>query len=61
MGFEIKHLDPVVVYVADIDRAIRFYADVLGCKVERKVESIGTMLSGAGGRYPRALCGRSVL
>ena len=46
--FAIKDLDHVVLTVADMDRAIRFYEDVLGCKVERRVESIGLVQLRAG-------------
>ena len=31
MIFAIKGLDHVVLRVADLDRAIRFYCEVLGC------------------------------
>ncbi len=40
MSFAIKGLDHVVLRVADLDRAIRFYCEVLGCTEERRVESI---------------------
>lgn len=40
MTFAIKNLDHVVVRVADLDRALRFYVDVLGCREERRVERI---------------------
>lgn len=46
--FKIKDLDHVVLRVADMDRAIRFYEDVLGCKVERRLESIGLVQLRAG-------------
>ena len=46
--FSIKDLDHVVLKVTDMDRAIRFYEDVLGCKVERTVESIGLVQLRAG-------------
>ncbi|MCA8926703.1 MAG: VOC family protein [Alphaproteobacteria bacterium] len=46
--FAIKALDHVVLRVADIDRAIRFYCDVLGCREERRVESIGLVQLRAG-------------
>jgi len=41
MTFAIKGLDHVVLRVTDLDRAIGFYRDVLGCQEERSVESIG--------------------
>lgn len=48
MTFAIKQLDHVVLRVADMDRALRFYVEVLGCTVERKVESIGLVQLRAG-------------
>jgi len=41
MTFEIKGIDHVVLRVADIDRALGFYCDALGCIVERRLEDIG--------------------
>ena len=40
MAFSIKHLDHVVLCVSDMDRALRFYCDVLGCAEERRVDAI---------------------
>ena len=37
----IREIDHVVLRVADLDRALAFYRDVLGCSVERIVESLG--------------------
>ena len=48
MAFRIKHLDHVVLYVADLDRAIRFYCDVLGCTLERRVTTIDLVQLRAG-------------
>jgi catechol 2,3-dioxygenase-like lactoylglutathione lyase family enzyme len=48
MDFAIKGLDHVVLRVADMDRAIAFYRDVLGCREERRVESIGLVQLRAG-------------
>ncbi|MGI9385327.1 MAG: VOC family protein [Methyloligellaceae bacterium] len=48
MTFSIKHLDHVVVCVADLDRAIRFYCDGLGCTEERRVDSINLVQLRAG-------------
>ncbi len=39
MIFSIKNIDHVVLNVSNLERAIRFYCDVLGCTVERRVES----------------------
>jgi len=41
-------LDHVVLRVADMDRAIAFYGEVLGCPVERRLESIGLVQLRAG-------------
>lgn len=38
----------MVLRVADTRRAIQFYCDVLGCSVERRVESIGLVQLRAG-------------
>ena len=48
MIFAIKGLDHVVLRVADLDRAIRFYCEVLGCHEERRVESIDLVQLRAG-------------
>ena len=39
--FHIKHLDHLVLRVADLQAAMRFYIDVLGCSVEKMQEAIG--------------------
>ena len=44
----IKGLDHVVLRVADIDRAIQFYGEVLGCPVERRLPEIGLVQLRAG-------------
>jgi glyoxylase I family protein len=41
-------LDHVVLRVADMDRSIAFYGTVLGCPVERRLESIGLVQLRAG-------------
>jgi len=48
MAFSIRRLDHVVLRVADLDRAIAFYRDVLGCHEERRVESISLVQMRAG-------------
>ena len=48
MSFTIQGLDHVVLRVADLDRAIRFYCEVLGCSEERQVESISLVQLRAG-------------
>lgn len=39
--FEIRHIDHVVLRVADIDAMLRFYVDVLGCALEKVQSGIG--------------------
>ncbi|HET6158245.1 MAG TPA: VOC family protein [Dongiaceae bacterium] len=39
--FRIKGLDHLVLRVRDLDRMMRFYCDVLGCRVERVQAEIG--------------------
>ena len=36
-----KELDHLVLRTANLDKMIQFYENVLGCKVERTVETIG--------------------
>lgn len=47
-ALRIKGLDHVVLRVADIDRAIAFYGEVLGCPVERRLAEIGLVQMRAG-------------
>lgn len=47
-AFEIQGIDHVVLRVADLDRSIAFYRDVLGCHVERRVDSLGLVQLRAG-------------
>lgn len=47
-GFAVLGLDHVVLRVADIDRALAFYCDVLGMREARRVESIGLVQLRAG-------------
>ena len=49
MAFSIQNIDHVVLRVADLDRAIGFYCEVLGCSLERRVESIDLVQLRAGG------------
>ncbi len=48
MNFAIQGLDHVVLRVADVERALRFYCEVLGCTEERRLESIGLVQLRAG-------------
>ena len=47
-ALRVKGLDHVVLRVADIDRAIAFYGEVLGCRVERRLPEIGLVQLRAG-------------
>ena len=46
--FRILGIDHVVIRTTDIDRALTFYCDVLGCEVERKVNHLGLIQLRAG-------------
>ena len=46
--FELVGLDHVVLRVANLDRAIAFYGDVLGCPVERRIDELGLVQLRAG-------------
>ena len=48
MAFAIQKIDHVVVCVSDLERALQFYCDVLGCKEERRVERLGLVQLRAG-------------
>ncbi len=41
MSFQVLGLDHVVLRVKDLDRALAFYRDVLGCAIERSLDEIG--------------------
>src|ERR1044071_10419721 len=47
-ALRVKGLDHVVLRVADMDRAIGFYEQVLGLHIERRLESIGLLQLRAG-------------
>jgi catechol 2,3-dioxygenase-like lactoylglutathione lyase family enzyme len=47
-ALRVKCLDHVVLRVADMDRAIAFYEQVLGLHVERRLQSIGLVQLRAG-------------
>jgi catechol 2,3-dioxygenase-like lactoylglutathione lyase family enzyme len=44
----IREIDHVVLRVADMARMLKFYCDVLGCKVERRLAAIGLVQLRAG-------------
>lgn len=48
MTFTIKMIDHVVLYVSDMERAARFYEDVLGCKLVRHNTKLNLMHFSAG-------------
>ena len=48
MTVRILGIDHVVLRVADMERALRFYCDVLDCAEERRVERIGLVQLRAG-------------
>jgi catechol 2,3-dioxygenase-like lactoylglutathione lyase family enzyme len=47
-AIEIDGLDHVVLRAADLERSLRFYCDVLGCREERRIESLGLVQLRAG-------------
>ncbi len=47
-ALRVMGLDHVVLRVADIDRSIEFYGQVLGCHVERRLPEIGLVQLRAG-------------
>ena len=40
-SIRVAGIDHVVLRVANVERALRFYVDVLGCREERRVEELG--------------------
>ena len=44
----VREIDHVVLRVADLERALAFYRDVLGCAVERRQDEIGLVQLRAG-------------
>jgi catechol 2,3-dioxygenase-like lactoylglutathione lyase family enzyme len=48
MTIRIQSIDHVVLRVGDVERAIRFYRNVLGCAVERRLDEIGLIQLRAG-------------
>ena len=48
-GFSISGIDHLVLRVRDVDRALEFYRDTLGCTVEREQPGLGLTQLRAGG------------
>jgi|JI10StandDraft_1071094.scaffolds.fasta_scaffold253222_1 L-fuculose-phosphate aldolase len=48
-GLSPRGLDHVVVRVADLERALRFYRDALGLPIERRIDALGLVQLRAGG------------
>ena len=46
--FDVQRLDHVVLRVADLERSIAWYRDVLGCRVERRRDDLGLVHLRAG-------------
>ena len=47
-GIPIRGLDHVVLRVADVERALDFYCEVLGCSEERRIDALGLIQLRAG-------------
>lgn len=48
LPFQVAAIDHVVLRVSDVDRALNFYVDVLGCALERRQDEIGLFQLRAG-------------
>ena len=48
MAINVIGIDHVVLRVRDVPASLKFYCDVLGCEIERNVESIGLIQLRAG-------------
>jgi glyoxylase I family protein len=46
--FRLRKIDHVVLRIADLERSVAFYLDVLGCTVEKRQEAIGLIQLRAG-------------
>ena len=45
---QVRSIDHVVLRVRDIERSLRFYTEVLGCREERRIEALGLFQLRAG-------------
>jgi glyoxylase I family protein len=48
MAIAIREIDHIVLRVVELDAMIRFYCDVLGCRIERRQDEIGLVQLRAG-------------
>ena len=46
--FRLRKIDHVVLRIADLDRSLAFYLDVLGCTVDKRQDAIGLIQLRAG-------------
>jgi catechol 2,3-dioxygenase-like lactoylglutathione lyase family enzyme len=47
--FAVKQIDHVVLRVRDLEQSLAFYVDVLGCRIEKRQETLGLIQLRAGG------------
>jgi catechol 2,3-dioxygenase-like lactoylglutathione lyase family enzyme len=47
--FAVKRIDHVVLRVRDLAQSLAFYVDVLGCRIEKRQETLGLIQLRAGG------------
>ncbi len=45
---QVREIDHVVLRVRDLERSLRFYVDVLGCREERRIDKLGLIQLRAG-------------
>ncbi len=48
MGLRIRGIDHLVLRVVDLERMVGFYTEVLGCRVERRLDDLGLVQLRAG-------------
>jgi len=48
MSLPVRGIDHLVLRVADLERMLRFYGDVLGCRAERRLDELGLVQLRAG-------------
>jgi glyoxylase I family protein len=47
--FAVKQIDHVVLRVRDLEQSLAFYVDALGCRIEKRQETLGLIQLRAGG------------